>query len=277
MEINGGNGGLHGALKNVAFDDVYLIDVVSFYPSIMVNKPELLPKCRYKNRYADMLQMKMDGHKELKLLLNKCYGLNSPEKRKQICEYGQTIMHALINAVEGNLIQINTDGIIVKNPNLKTVGKWEDTYNMKCKITHYKKIVQKDINNYCALMEDRTIIKKGAILNHRGIQYDCVARYLLDGTPLPEGVRNGTILDYCIIHNPADWYEVEGEKCRNQCDLCRYVLAREGIGTGLVIDNIKVAESAVVLMGELKNYSIMELDYTTYLYMAEKVLQKWEN
>lgn len=273
MEISKGNGGLHGALKNVTRDDVYLIDVVSFYPSIMVNNPDLLPRCRYKYRYSDLLEMKFNGLNEIKLLLNKVYGLNDPEKREKICKHGQSIMTDLIERVGGELIQVNTDGIIVKNPRKDAIKMWETINNMRCKITHLKRIVQKDINNYCALLDDGKTIKKGAILNHRGIQYDSIVRYLLEGIPIREGITRGQLIDYCIIQDPAESYQVGEDPYIYECDCVRYVYIKNG--SGLVIDGKKVAESALVLMGELQNYDDPDLDYSTYTFMAKQILDRW--
>lgn len=271
MEIIRGKGGLHGAIKNVTRDDVYLIDVVSFYPSIMVNSSDFLPKCRHKERYADLLRMKMEGQSEIKLLINKCYGLNDESKRLGICTYGQNIMMSLIEHAGGELLQVNTDGIIVRRPNHDKVKVWERLYDMTCKIVHIKRIVQRDVNNYCALHDDDSIIRKGAILNHNGIEYKAVSEYLLKGTSIKDDIKVGTLLDYCII-TKCDYYEIGGY--HYEADYCRYVEVKHG--DTLKIDDNEVSKSAAVYMGELRNYDTPIINYMYYLYNAKKILNKWE-
>ena len=269
MEINGGNGGLHGALKNVRRSDCYLIDVDSFYPSIMINN-EWFPKCRHKERFAELLKMKRDGFKEAKLMINSVYGLLEEDMRIKICKKGQELMHELIDAIGGELIQVNTDGLIVTRADLKRIDEWCNKNNMVTTKKHIKALVQKDVNNYMYIDDDDNLVIKGA-LRKRGIVGRAVAMSLLKGTSIDAEIRDGKLMDYCEIKN-ADIYVEDG--VTYICDIIRFVHTTDN--TTLMIDHEQY-DHCRALMGQVDNYDIDEqhIDYDYYAGIARGVYTEW--
>lgn len=262
------NGGLHEALKNISVKDAYIIDVDSFYPSIIINK-NLYPPCRHKERYRELLQLKRDGNKEVKLLLNILYGLCSEDIRKQITAYGREAMQDLINAVGGTLIQVNTDGIIVKDGDLNNADRWARKYNFVITKKHLKALNQRDVNNYCALLDDDTVIKKGAILNHRGAEFEAVCKHLLTGRPLEEAIKKCD--DYTKIEE-CDYYEDEDGR-REQTYYCRYIFVKTG-GKSYTI-NGKTIHNIIVVNSELEYIEPLDIDYEKYIEESKEILRKW--
>lgn len=269
MEINKGNGGLHGALKGVTVENCWVLDVDSFYPSIIINKG-LYPKVRHPERYEDLLRLKRSGNKEVKLLLNIMYGLCPPELRQKITAYGQEVMELLINRVGGRLIQVNTDGLIVAGPDFAGADSWCRDYNFTLKRTHLQKIIQKDVNNYCALLDDGGIIKKGALYNQKGIIPEAICKHLLTGKPLEACIKEGALIDYCMWLD-GDFYELGAVKY--QSFGLRYCYALNGYT--IIVDGAKGLNRVYPLNGELKNYHDIKIDYKRYLKEAEERLKEY--
>ena len=72
----------------------------------------------------------------------------------------------------GQIIQVNTDGIAVKlnnDPNakermFKIKKQWEQYFKLNLEVTHFKRIIQRDVNNYIAIKDnDHLKLKGGAI------------------------------------------------------------------------------------------------------------------
>lgn len=179
-------GGAHGAKANFVYDhttepDKIVIneDFASLYPHLLA-----LPTYNYisrntqdKNAYYNTLkhrlQLKKEGKKEeqlpLKLILNTTYGcqnnkyndLYDPRGARGTCISGQLLISELTERIYaiGNveLIQLNTDGLMVKLPKdkLKEYYNVSNEFSKKCGIElEYDivyKIVQRDVNNYCMI------------------------------------------------------------------------------------------------------------------------------
>lgn len=262
-------GGVHEAVKNISVKDVDIIDVDSFYPSIIINR-NLYPLCRHKERYRELLQMKRDGNKEVKLLLNILYGLCPEDIRKQITAYGREVMQELISVVGGTLIQVNTDGIIVKDGNLSEAEQWARKYNFVTTKKHLKALNQRDVNNYCALLDDDRIIRKGAILNHRGAEFEAVCKHLLTGVPLEKTIKDCD--DYTRIEE-CDYYDDEDGR-REQACYCRYIFAKTG-GKSYTI-NGKTIHNIIIVNGELANIETpIDIDYEEYIEESKEILKRW--
>lgn len=271
MEINEGNGGLHGALKNVRREDCYLIDVDSFYPSIMIAY-DLLPKCRHKARFPELLKLKRQGLKDVKLMINSVYGLMPENDRVRICKTGQTLMYDLIAKVGGELIQVNTDGLIVKGPNIAGVEAWEKQTGMITTSVHITKMVQRDVNNYMYLTDDDTLVIKGS-LRKQGIAGIAVARSILQGTNLSDEIRKGKLLDYCQTVE-GNLYYYEGNQDCHVCDFVRLVHVTDSVT--VVIDG-KPYEGVQVVMGSMIDYKNGDynIDFSYYEGIARELYTAW--
>ena len=212
-----GWGGLHGAIKNynhTCNDDELLImaDVDQQYPTIMVKYDLLSRGAKDKDKYKFILdkslKLKAEGNKEerkpYKDMNNITYGamgdefngLYDPLHRKLVCVYGQLLLIDLIEEIEGfaKIIQSNTDGLMIK---IKAddfellddiVYSWEKRTGLKMSFDFYKKIIQKDVNNYIAVDFDGGLKRKGGYVkelseldNDLPIVNEAVVRFLVDG------------------------------------------------------------------------------------------------
>lgn len=182
-------GGAHGAIPNFIYevgdDEVMIInaDFASLYPHLLALavynfiSRNIKDKNKYKNTLDTRLELKHLGKKKeqlgLKLILNTAYGcqnnkyndLYDPKGARGTCITGQLLISELSEIIYslGNveMIQLNTDGIMVKikKENLDNYYKVCEDFSKKCQIElEYdviSKIIQRDVNNYIMIYEDK--------------------------------------------------------------------------------------------------------------------------
>ena len=221
-------GGLHSARKNyIAEGDFVLIDVNSYYPSMILaynllsrnaQRPEL-----YKDIYDMRFKLKAKGdpkQEAFKLIMNIVYGasgdqynvLYDPKMRNIVCVTGQLLLLDLLEKFEKYdimVIQSNTDGILVKyesKEELKLITElaeeWSERTGMKFGYDYFYRIIQKDVNNYIALGKEGTKdVFNGAYVklnsemdNDLPILTRSVREYLINGIPPEETINNETRL-----------------------------------------------------------------------------------
>lgn len=185
--------------------------------------------------------------KALKLVINTTYGamlnkhnsLYDPLMGRSVCISGQLFLLELANNLYKNvsnlkIIQLNTDGIMVEFDD-KLENRVEDIANEWQKRTGFTLekddvnfIVQKDVNNYIAVLSNGDIKKKGAYLvrgiskagafninNNSKVIVEAVENYLLYDKPIEETINeNNEILDYQIIAKASGKYS----KVLHQCE-----------------------------------------------------------
>ena len=154
----------------------------------------------------------------LKIVLNSTYGamkdrynpLYDPRQANRVCVHGQLLLLDLmehLEAVGAEIIQSNTDGVLVKMPSEYLVTdefkefffnliddvawEWEQRTRLKLEFDEFTKVYQKDVNNYVMVMEDGSYKSKGGYVKKLGaLDYDlaivnkAVTEYLLHGTPV---------------------------------------------------------------------------------------------
>lgn len=186
-----GWGGLHGAREKYRGEGMILhVDVNSYYPSLMIEYDLLTRNCKepqkFKEIYDKRLALKKAGKKKeqapYKIVLNSTYGIckdkyslaYDPRQANNVCINGQLLLLDLIEkleAIEGfELIQSNTDGLIVKIPNTDAAFaqaddicyEWEQRTKMGLSFDFIDRIVQKDVNNYIFIDDHGKIECKGA-------------------------------------------------------------------------------------------------------------------
>lgn len=179
-------GGLHGAREKYSSEGMIIhLDVNQMYPHIMIRYGLLSRACRSPEKYKEILDTSMqlkkydaEKRKPYKDLSNIMYGAMRDEfnplydlrNAQLVCAFGQLFMIDLIEKLEPfcELIQSNTDGIYVKiekedfNRLDDMVCEWEDRTGLSMDFKHFKKIVQKDVNNYVALDVYGKIKAKGS-------------------------------------------------------------------------------------------------------------------
>lgn len=209
-------GGVHGALDKFSYECksdeiIVMADVSSLYPSIMLQYDLLSrsidDKEKFRFIYNTNIEMKKNKDKRrpvYKLICNTTYGCMGDkynslyDKRNQnlVCVFGQLLILDLIEKLEKHikLIQSNTDGIafICKRKDFDLIDdiiyEWETRTRLSMEVDFYKKIVQKDVNNYVLVDYKNKFKSKGAYVKKLSkLDYD-----------LP--IVNKALIDY-IVNN----------------------------------------------------------------------------
>ena len=229
-EYSIGVGGLHSVEKNraiIAQDDEYLIDidVVSYYPSIILNNeysPEHFDQKAfikyYCSIYYDRLEAKRTGEVDkaqvYKIILNGSFGkfgdqhslLYAPKLLIHTTITGQLSLLMLIESLEEhgfNVLSANTDGLTVKLKRdkyslfQKVKWNWEENTRFELEEVKYKAVYSESVNSYIAIKEDGSLKCKGTFvdndLSHNPtikVIKEAVVEYLVKGTPIEDTILN---------------------------------------------------------------------------------------
>lgn len=219
------DGGLHGAIDNFYYeckpDEIMIMaDVASMYPSIMIVYDLLsrtvTDKARFKLIYDLNIELKRleDPRRPIyKLICNTTYGcsgdkfnsLYDPRNRRLVCIFGQVLLLDLIEKLEPyiRLVQSNTDGIlfICKRKDFDIIDdivhEWESRTGLNMEFDYFKKIYQKDVNNYVAVDYKGKAKTKGAYVkklskldNDLPIVNKALVDYMVHNTPIEETIYN---------------------------------------------------------------------------------------
>lgn len=221
-----GWGGAHGARLKYHGRGLYLhIDVESYYPLLMIkygfltrnsNSPE-----KFKEIYEKRVALKRAGKKTeqapYKIVINGTFGISKdpnspaydPRQANNICINGQLLLIDLIEKLEAvpgfELIQSNTDGLIVKIPDTDDAFnmtddicfEWEQRTGMKLAFDVITEIYQKDVNNYVFKFENGKIERKGSYVqeydvlkNDLTIVNTALVEYMMNGVPVEDTINN---------------------------------------------------------------------------------------
>lgn len=174
-------------LCDTSGDNNYLyIDFNSFGPSIIINNGWLNELCDYPERYREVrdrridLKAKKDKFQSYyKGLINEFIGYIASSKNdsydknlvtSQVIN-GVLVIYTLYKLIEKydvDVIEINTDGMIIKshkkhNESIKYITqKMCKDLNMSCDVDVIKKIVHRNMQNYCVEFDDGSIKTIGA-------------------------------------------------------------------------------------------------------------------
>lgn len=221
-----GWGGVHGAVKNYihecAPDEIMLmVDVDQLYPTLMIEYNILSRSITMPERFASILktslELKAKGEKKkrepFKLICNVVSGaggdetnpMYDPLNRNLVCVFGMTLMVDLIDKIDSfcELIQSNTDGVLLKLkradlPKLDAaITEWERRTRLHMSRKEYKKVIQKDVNNYIVVAADGSYTGKGVVVKAQNpLDYDCpiineaALNYFIHGIPPEVTIRN---------------------------------------------------------------------------------------
>lgn len=184
-------GGVHGAREKYHSKGYFLnMDVASLYPSLMIQYNLHSRNITDPQKYIDIYNKRLELKKKkdplqavLKIVLNSTYGvmkdknssLYDPLQANKVCVYGQLLLLDLIEHLESNcnIIQSNTDGVLVKMPDGQDEDKWfnwvddiafewEKRTGLKLEFEEYREVFQKDVNNYIVVTSDGHHKAKGA-------------------------------------------------------------------------------------------------------------------
>lgn len=248
-------GGLHGAKPKYSGHGYYLhIDVSQYYPSLTVKRNYFSRATSEegKKRY-DMMRLESIRLKKFpelknkragyKLCNNKAYGcmkdkynaLYDPLMANNICVTGQLSLLLLIEMLEPyvQLIQSNTDGLIVKLHNLDDYDivddiswEWEQLTGVSLAFDPIiTRIYQKDVNNYLFVNEFGEVEAKGAYVknlspldNDLPIVNRAIREYMINDTPVETTINSADkLIDFqrifkvgssydCVVHGDDTYY-----------------------------------------------------------------------
>lgn len=184
-----GIGGLHGALEKYYGEGYYLMaDVASFYPALMIvyhmlsrNVSDPSRFTRIRDERIVMKANKDPRQKPRKIVLNGTFGaskdkynnLYDPLQANNVCIAGQLLLTDLLDKLDGKceLIQSNTDGLLLKlfrkedkDMIISICKEWMARTGMDMEFDEYRKVIQKDVNNYILVDADGNLKRKGAMV-----------------------------------------------------------------------------------------------------------------
>ena len=194
LEHTLGWGGIHAAKEKYYCNNkdrqIWHVDVASFYPRLMIYHKLLTRNSKNPEKFKEIferrIQLKKEGKKKeqapLKIVINSTYGAckdvysaaYDPRQANLITLNGQLMLLDLIEHLEAipgfDLIQSNTDGLIISLPNDDEsfdkmddiCYEWEQRCNMELEFDEIESIYQKDVNNYVFRFADGKLERKGA-------------------------------------------------------------------------------------------------------------------
>lgn len=263
-----GWGGLHGAKEKYHSKGLIIhVDVNSYYPSLMIRYNLLTRNCKnpqlFKDIYDYRLKLKAEGKKKeqapYKIVLNGTYGIckdkynpaYDPRQANNVCINGQLLLLDLIEKLEVipgfELIQSNTDGLIIKIPDTDShfnmvddiCYEWESRTGMTLGFDFVKEIFQKDVNNYIFEFENGKLERKGAYVkdtsrldNDMPILNKALVNYMAYGIPVEQTINEcEDVIEFQKIVRVSSKYklgaigytsEAPTKECIHKCPNCKY-------------------------------------------------------
>lgn len=186
-------GGLHGAIPQYCKEGFFVLcDVSSYYPSLMIVYNYISRNIKNPKNFIEIYKKRLEykslhdsRQKPFKIILNSTYGamkdrsnpLYDPLMANNVCVGGQILLLDLIEKIEDffDLLQSNTDGILLKlraytlaqaqeefKKLVDICAEWERRTGMRLEFSKYKKVIQKDVNNYICIKNDGSCKLVGA-------------------------------------------------------------------------------------------------------------------
>lgn len=263
-----GWGGLHGAKEKYHSKGLIIhVDVNSYYPSLMIRYNLLTRNCKnpqlFKDIYDYRLKLKAEGKKKeqapYKIVLNGTYGIckdkyslaYDPLQANNVCINGQLLLLDLIEKLEVipgfELIQSNTDGLIIKIPDTDNAFnmvddicyEWESRTGMTLGFDFVKEIYQKDVNNYIFEFDNGKLERKGAYVkessrldNDMPILNKALVNYMAYGIPVEQTINEcEDIIEFQKIVRVSSKYKLGAigyetkaptKDCIHKCPNCKY-------------------------------------------------------
>lgn len=315
-----GVGGMHSQEKEIHFNsrDQILaeIDVVSYYPNIMINNrytPNNYPKSfidDYKKFYEERLAAKKAGDEiksnTCKIILNGTFGklgsnyssLYAPNLLLNVTITGQLTLLMLIEQLESNgiaVVSANTDGIVVKTPETnefvlkEVVRMWEAQCNFQTSFTEFKDMYKRSINNYLAITLDGKVKCKGNLqyssLRCNSVDSACrraIINFLKDNTPIEQTINtmSDDVRNFLLFGTSTDGAYFNDEKLGKTV---RWYYSLDGAailkGSG---NKLKESAGAKPVMDIPENVTLPDIDLTRYVERCYELLKvygfnKYEN
>lgn len=227
-----GWGGIHGALEKYHGEGSYiLMDAASLYPSLMIRYNLHSRSMKHPEKFEEIYRTRMKYKAEknplqapLKLVLNSTYGvmkdpgndLFDPLQANRVCVYGQLLLLDLMERLEPHcqIIQSNTDGILIKlhrDSDYDLIDdvcyEWEQRTGMTLEFEEYRRVFQKDVNNYIIVDAEGKYKSKGAYVKKLNpLDYDlpilnqALVQYMVHDIPIEQTINScNRLIDFQLV------------------------------------------------------------------------------
>nr|DAH71560.1 MAG TPA: DNA polymerase [Caudoviricetes sp.] len=291
-------GGLHGAIAQYADEGYFInVDVESYYPAEMIAHALLSRNVQDPSKFKgirdhriELKHAKDPRQKALKLVVNGTYGaskdkfnaLYDPRQANMVCVNGQLmlidLMHKLVRDVGAEIIQSNTDGVLIRMPDDFDGGpdafydrvddvayEWERRTGMSLEFDEFTRVYQKDVNNYVLVAADGSMKTKGAYVKKLGpLDYDlavvnkALVEFMVHGVPVEDTIAaDDDLIDYQRVVKVSGKYKYGVHGHERLTDRCFRVFAsiRESDG---MIGRVKAGKAKPEKFGNTSEHSFID-------------------
>ena len=291
-------GGLHGAISQYAGEGYFInVDVESYYPAEMIVHKLLSRNVRDPSKFEgirdhriELKHAKDPRQKALKLVINGTFGaskdkfnaLYDPRQANMVCVNGQLmlidLMHKLVRDAGAEIIQSNTDGVLIRMPDGFDGGpdafydrvddvayEWEHRTGMGLEFDEFTRVYQKDVNNYVLVAADGSMKTKGAYVKKLGpLDYDlavvnkALVEYMVYGVPVEDTIAaDDDLIDYQRVVKVSGKYEYGVHGHERLTDRCFRVFASTRESDGM-IGRVKAGKTKPEKFGNTSEHSFID-------------------
>lgn len=291
-------GGLHGAIAQYAGDGYFInVDVESYYPAEMIAHELLSRNVRDPSKFKgirdhriELKHAKDPRQKALKLVINGTFGaskdkfnaLYDPRQANMVCVNGQLmlidLMHKLVRDAGAEIIQSNTDGVLIRMPDGFDGGpdafygrvddvayEWEHRTGMGLEFDEFTRVYQKDVNNYVLVAADGSMKTKGAYVKKLGpLDYDlavvnkALVEYMVHGVPVEDTIAaDDDLIDYQRVVKVSGKYKYGVHGHKRLGDRCFRVFASTRESDGMV-GRVKAGKAKPEKFGNTSEHSFID-------------------
>lgn len=291
-------GGLHGAIAKYAGEGYFInVDVESYYPAEMIAHELLSRNVRDPSKFKDIRDHRIElkhakdpRQKALKLVINGTFGaskdkfnaLYDPRQANMVCVNGQLmlidLMHKLVRDVGAEIIQSNTDGVLIRMPDGFDGGpdafydrvddvayEWEHRTGMGLEFDEFTRVYQKDVNNYVLVAADGSMKTKGAYVKELGpLDYDlavvnkALVEFMVHGVPVEDTIAaDDDLIDYQRVVKVSGKYKYGVHGHERLTDRCFRVFASTRESDGM-IGRVKAGKAKPEKFGNTKEHSFID-------------------
>lgn len=291
-------GGLHGAIAQYAGEGYFInVDVESYYPAEMIAHELLSRNVRDPSKFKgirdhriELKHAKDPRQKALKLVINGTFGaskdkfnaLYDPRQANMVCVNGQLmlidLMHKLVRDAGAEIIQSNTDGVLIRMPDGFDGGpdafydrvddvayEWEHRTGMGLEFDEFTRVYQKDVNNYVLVAADGSMKTKGAYVKKLGpLDYDlavvnkALVEYMVHGVPVEDTIAaDNDLIDYQRVVKVSGKYKYGVHGHERLTDRCFRVFASTRESDGM-IGRVKAGKAKPEKFGNTSEHSFID-------------------
>ena len=291
-------GGLHGAIAQYAGEGYFInVDVESYYPAEMIAHELLSRNVRDPSKFKgirdhriELKHAKDPRQKALKLVINGTFGaskdkfnaLYDPRQANMVCVNGQLmlidLMHKLVRDAHAEIIQSNTDGVLIRMPDKFPGGpdafyelvddvayEWEHRTGMDLEFDEFTRVFQKDVNNYVLVAADGSMKTKGAYVKKLGpLDYDlavvnkALVEYMVHGVPVEDTIMSDDdLIDYQRVVKVSGKYKYGVHGHERLTDRCFRVFASTRESDGM-IGRVKAGKAKPEKFGNTSEHSFID-------------------